>query len=163
MESPTYGYVDTKRMMMIMNNYYAKNKGFGSDFDLTIGTDSQNFSDTKVVIVVALRCVGHGGIYFYEITHINKINDVRTKLNYETEQSLSLANDLMKEIETDKRYEDFFLNTNFAIHVDAGHSEKGKTRELIPGIVGWIKSYGYECVVKPESYAASSLANKISK
>ncbi|MBR4734133.1 MAG: hypothetical protein IK081_15370, partial [Lachnospiraceae bacterium] len=36
-------------------------------------------------------------------------------------------------------------------------------KELIPGLVGWIKACGYDCKVKPESYAASSIADRISK
>ena len=163
MISPTYGKVNEKQAVEILNNYYQKNKSFGSDFFLTIGTDSQNFSDTKVVIVIAMRCVGHGGIYFYEVLHIDKIQNVKQKLNMETGLSLETANKIMDIIESDDKYSDMYLNSNFAIHVDAGRSEKGKTKEVIPEIVGWIKACGYECVVKPDSYAASSIANRISK
>ena len=38
-----------------------------------------------------------------------------------------------------------------------------KTKELIPELVGWIKSCGYDCEVKPDSFVASSIADKISK
>ena len=55
------------------------------------------------------------------------------------------------------------ISASFVIHVDAGNSPDGKTRELIPDIVGWIRSCGYDCVVKPDSYTASSIADRISK
>ena len=51
MKSPTYGNVDSKRIVEIINEYFLKNNCYGSGFEVTIGTDSQNFSDTKVVSV----------------------------------------------------------------------------------------------------------------
>lgn len=163
MKSPTYGKVSMDEIVNIMNDYYNKNKHYGSQFQITIGTDSQNFSDTKVVIVIAMRCIGHGGIYFYEVMHVNKISDVRMKLNFETQLSLQYANNLLEKLENNDEYSELYLNTDFAIHVDAGKNEHGKTKDLIPEIVGWIKACGYECVVKPDSYAASTIADRISK
>ena len=63
----------------------------------------------------------------------------------------------------EESYKDLYDNIFFSIHVDAGRSDKGKTKELIPELVGWIKACGYDCEVKPDSYAASSIADKISK
>ena len=66
-------------------------------------------------------------------------------------------------MEDNKECEEVYLNSTFSIHVDAGKSDNGKTKELIPELVGWIKSCGYDCEVKPESFVASSIADKISK
>lgn len=163
MKSPTYGKVTLEDVARLINDYYQKNKHFGCSFDITIGTDSQNFSDTKVVSVIAARCVGHGGIYFYEITHVDRITNVKMKLNFETQLSLQFANGLIDIIEDKPEYEELYLNSNFVIHVDAGRNEHGKTKELIPEIVGWIKACGFECIIKPDSYTASSIADRISK
>lgn len=61
--------------------------------------------------------------------------------------------------------EEVFLNTTFSIHIDAGYSEKGKTKDLIPELVGWVKGSISNCevYVKPDSYVASGIADKISK
>ena len=146
-----------------INQYYQKNKDLTSDISIIIGTDSQNFSDTKVVSVICVIAAGHGGIFFYRITREPIIKDIRRKLHVETNHSLNLAADLVDILETDKKYEELFLNCPISIHVDAGNSEKGKTRALIPELVGWIKACGYTACIKPESYAASSVADKISK
>lgn len=130
---------------------------------IIIGTDSQNYSDTKIITVIAIVCEGHGGIYFYDITHIDKISDVRQKLYKETELSLSVADAILKIIESDKQYEDMYSNTTFTIHVDAGKSIYGKTAELIPAIAGWIKSVGYEAEFKPDSFVSSTIADRLSK
>lgn len=163
MISPTYGNVEMKNVVEIINNYFNKTKEYNTPFNIVVGTDSQNHSDTKVVAVIVAQREGHGGIYFYDIEHVNRIQDVRQKLNYETQKSLTYADELIKIIEDNDKYSEMFLNSSFSIHVDAGHSNLGKTKELIPSLVGWIKSCGYDCSVKPDSFAASSVANKISK
>lgn len=163
--SPTYGEIEFEKIPEIMNDYYKRNKDLVGDdcmFNIVIGTDSQNFSDTKVVSVIVLQCEGHGGIYFYKVERVNRIQDVRQKLNYETGKSLEYADKLLEAL-SDKKYEALYDDMHFSIHVDAGKSENGKTKDLIPGIVGWIHGCGYDCSVKPESYAASSIADKISK
>lgn len=163
MISPTYGEVELNEVVKIINDYFIKNKYYNAPFHIVIGTDSQNFSDTKVVAVIVAQCEGHGGIYFYNVERIDQIQDIRQKLNYETQTSLSYADELISIIETNEDYMDMFLNSTFTIHIDAGNSETGKTKELIPSLVGWIKSCGYDCAVKPDSFAASSVADKISK
>lgn len=80
----------------------------------------------------------------------------------ETGDSLEIAEQLITIFETTE-YEDVFLNTEFSIHIDAGYSEYGKTKELIPELIGWVTSMGFEAKVKPESYVASGIADKISK
>lgn len=159
--SPTYGEVNMEQVIELMREFYDRNKQYGTNFGVVVGTDSQNFDKTKMVSVILIQCEGHGGIYFYKIENINRIQNVAEKLNYETHLSLEYANILLnKMMELD---EELFSNISFAIHIDAGNNPKGKTKELIPSLVGWIHSCGYECCVKPNSYAASSIANKISK
>nr|WP_130838469.1 ribonuclease H-like YkuK family protein [Lachnoclostridium sp. Marseille-P6806] len=47
--------------------------------------------------------------------------------------------------------------------MDAGNSTNGKTKELIPELVGWIKACGYDCQVKSESFVAGTIADRIRK
>lgn len=119
---------------------------------------------TFPVNVIAVICEGHGGIFFYKINNRDRILDVRTKLQMETGDSLEIADKLIRLLETEE-YEEVFLNTTFSIHIDAGYSEKGKTKDLIPELVGWVKGSISNCevYVKPDSYVASGIADKISK
>ena len=143
--------------------YYERNKCFTSDISIIIGTDSQNFSDTKVVSVICVIAAGHGGIFFYRINREPIIKDIRRKLHVETNDSLDIAEQLVNMMEAEKKYEEMFLTCPISIHVDAGNSEKGKTKALIPELVGWIKACGYEATVKPDSFVASTIADRISK
>ena len=47
--SPTYGNVEYDTMIKIMREFYNKHKDYSGSFNVIIGTDSQNFSDTKMV------------------------------------------------------------------------------------------------------------------
>ncbi len=161
--SETYGKVNIEQIPDKILDFYDKNKGIEGVFQIVVGTDSQNFSDTKMVTVIAAYKEGHGGIFFYEIDRINRITNVKQKLNAETSKSLEVMMELAGELEEEIKYKEMREDTLLSIHVDAGWSDKGKTKELIPGLIGWIKACGFEAHVKPDSFAASSIADKISK
>ena len=146
-----------------MLGFYNKYKDSGEQISIIIGTDSQNFSDTKMVSVVAMICERHGGIFFYEITHQDLIRNIKQKLQTETAESLTLAGKLIDLMEKDEKYLSMYTECLFAIHVDAGNSEKGKTKMLIPELVGWVRACGYNVKTKPESFVASSIADRLSK
>ena len=50
---------------------------------------------------------------------------------------------------------------NLSIHLDIG--QNGPTKDLIKELEGWIKAVGYDYEIKPDSYAASFVADKYSK
>ena len=93
MVSPTYGNVSLDEIVRIIQRKVESAEG---EYNLMIGTDSQNFDTTKVVVVIALHHVGRGGIFFYDITNVRRINNIGQKLLYETELSLSCAKELVK-------------------------------------------------------------------
>jgi len=162
-KSETYGKLNIDQIPDKLQKFYEKMKHYNTPIQVIVGTDSQNFSNTKMVNVIAIICEGHGGIYFYEISHVDRINDVRQKLFTETQISIEVMDKVLEIIEQDEAYHDLYDNVLFSIHVDAGMSEHGKTKELIPSIVGWIRSVGYEPEFKPDSFVASSIADRISK
>lgn len=162
MVSPTYGNCNDDQMINIIANYIRSNCKTSENFNLIVGTDSQNYSDTKIVVVIAVQNVGHGGIFFYDILRIKRIDNIKQKLLYETSMSLKYANKLISQFENFCKETGFdFNNINFCIHVDAG--KNGKTSALIPELVSWVRACGYDCKVKPDSFAASSIADKLSK
>lgn len=160
MKSLTFGDVTMRDIVEIIRNYIEKYNV--KENRVIIGTDSQNFDNTKIVLVIALHSVGRGGIFFYDIKRIPKIINIRQKLITETEMSLKCASDLLEE------FEKYFVETGFdytkfgfTIHVDAG--DNGPTKEVIHEIVGWVKSCGFDCETKPNSFVASTIADKLSK
>ena len=153
MKSITYGEVSFGRMCRLIRDYINKEKD--AQYCITVGTDSQNFDFTKTVVVVVVWKVGNGGIFFYDVRKVTKINNIRQKIFFETSLSLEMARKLADTLENAA------VKCDIDIHVDAG--DDGPSSKIIPEIVGWVKSCGFECKTKPESYAASSIANRYSK
>ena len=169
MISPTHGKLTMEEVAKKIIDFVG-NKDRHQEIEITIGTDSQNFDKTKIVAVVVVRRVGNGGIFFYQVTHHRKINSIREKLYIETNISLKLADELLTVIQEMGAMKDELLNdqmyingnkVNLGIHVDAGYN--GPTKQLITEITGWVKACGFNVEIKPNSYAASCIADKYSK
>ena len=154
--------VNYNQMIRIIADYIKSE--LKAEYDITIGTDSQTHSESKIVEVIAVHRVGDGGIFFYFSEYVNRFRVLKEKIIEETSRSLENANGFLDNIELLLLEDDIDiekLNLNFHIHCDIGHN--GKTRELIKEITNWVESYGYDCLIKPESYTASGIANKFSK
>ncbi|WP_353892708.1 ribonuclease H-like YkuK family protein [Proteinivorax hydrogeniformans] len=152
-KSITHGDVSFKQVCKLITDYIKAD--LHQDYELTIGTDSQNSNSTKAVIVIALRRIGKGGIFFYDIKRVKKITNIKKKIYYETSLSLDVAQKLMKYLDVNN------LPYSLSIHVDIG--KNGPTSEMIPEIVGWVRGCGFDCEIKPEATTASAIANKYSK
>ena len=156
--------IEMDQIVKELKSFYEKNKAYGTPFQVIVGSDSQNFSETHLATVICILCEGHGGRYFYSLKATErKLTTVRQKLHAETNESLMVADSLLMELEKAENTE-LKKNCPIAIHIDAGNSEKGKTKPLIPEIVGWVKACGYaSCWTKPYSVVASTLADKMAR
>lgn len=126
--------------------------------ELAIGTDSQVNHVTKVIEVIYIHEKGKGGIYFYAQHNTKKYSktQIGERMYYEAQCSLDVAHRLISFLyEWDIDYSHTFID------VDLGR--KGKTREYIDGITGWITSEGFTPRVKPGSLAASLIADRHTK
>ena len=154
--------VSYKEMIDIICNYIIKD--INAEYELTVGTDSQTHSNTKMVEVIALHNVGNGGIFFYYIEYVRRMTNVKDKIIEETQRSLNNAKGLIDNIQfklIDNDIDIENLNLRLQIHCDVGN--KGKSKSLIKQITNWVNALGYDCTIKPDSYTASGIANKISK
>ena len=129
------------------------------EYRLSIGTDSMTYKDTQFVLAIVLHRVGRGGIYFYKRFNHPAIKDLRQKLYTETQVSIDTAELVFSNLlDID---ENIYDKLNLSIHLDIG--KNGPTKDLIRELEGWVTALGYEYAIKPDSYAASSIANKYSK
>lgn len=161
--SQTYGKLELEQIPEKLLVFYERNLVYGEDMEITIGTDSQTHeAGTKIVTVISIICRGHGGIFFHTSEMHEPITIVKQKLETETYMSLEIARKLLELLENEK-YQVLVENCAFSIHIDAGTAPHGKTRDLIQALTGWVHAMGYKCEVKPDSYAASSVADKLSK
>lgn len=159
MISPTYGEVTKERMFEIITNYVTKNKD--SRYEITVGADSQSFKRrTKYVLVVAVREVGHGGIFFYETKWFDNPKSLQIKIHGEVQMSLEMAvdvNDYVMGLNKD--------NVVFA-HIDIDIGTNGETKQFVREVRGWIEAMGHVPVLikgQKVNQVASCIADKLSK
>jgi predicted RNase H-related nuclease YkuK (DUF458 family) len=151
--SPTYGKIDIDKLKKIIKDFMASDKK--SRYEIIVGTDSQKFDKDSFDFVSALivHRVGFGGIYFWKREIIKKKMSLKERIYTEATFSLQTAETFIKFLKTNgiSRY-------NIQIHVDIGHN--GETRAMIAEVVGMIRGSGYQIKIKPESYAASKVADR---
>ena len=133
--SPTYGKLNIQDIPEKIRIFFEKHEHYDAPVKIIVGTDSQNFDQTKVVSVIAVICEGHGGIFFYEVTRKPIIKDVRTKLHEETNDSLQVAEQLVGIMESEKRYEEMYLNC--PISIQTGGSPAWTWASPTPGVRNW--------------------------
>lgn len=127
-----------------------------AQYEISIGSDSMTRASTTFVFAITVHRLHRGGIFFYRRLEHDKITDLRYKLEQETQISLDVADLITKEFP-----EEDYSNIIWSVHLDIGKS--GPTRNLIQELEGWVTASGYNCEIKPDSYAASYIADKYSK
>lgn len=152
-QSPTFGTIDQAGLAVRMRDFVAVDPD--REYRLIIGSDSLPGHDGHAYLVTAivLHRVGNGGIYFWRRKLSDKIHTLRDRMYAEALASISMAQQL--ESVTELRA---LLKKNIEIHVDVG--QDGPTRTMIQELVGMIIAHGYQARTKPESFAASKVADR---
>ncbi len=130
-------------------------------YDIIVGCDSSSGETPNFPVAVVILRVGEGGRFFLKkISYKNrKFYNWKTRILEEVFLSCELALFLRESLE--KKLKDTSFNYQFRyIHADIG--ENGDTREMIKEVTGLIRGNGFEPKIKPESYAASTVADRYS-
>lgn len=128
-------------------------------YRLVVGSDSQakrinGIAEIDFVTAIVIHRKGRGGRYFWSKERQKKQYVLREKIYTETLRSLAVAQKLvpmLREKVTAGKYD-------LEIHIDVGPI--GPTREMIKEVVGMVNGSGYKAKTKPESYGASTVADK---
>lgn len=140
---------------------------------LSVGTDAQEHgTHTRFITAIHIHGIRKDGIgrgawgCLKKLIIPRRMNSLKEKISTE----LSLSQEIASLFTSDKIDEIFEIllphseddiNFTFSIHLDVG--KKGATKNLINEMTGRIESMGLEAKIKPDSYAASSYANKYTK
>jgi hypothetical protein len=130
-----------------------------SFYSLVIGTDSQSkringVSEIDFVTAIVIYRKRKGARYFWKRVREVKKLVLREKIYTETTMSLEIAETivpLIRKIIPPAMYD-------LEIHIDVG--SLGPTRDMIREVVGMVTGNGYIAKTKPESWGASSVADK---
>jgi len=124
--------------------------------EIHVGCDS-HFVKEKCIfaLVIAIYEPGKGGTYFFARNKIprSKSGNMKMRLLKETEKAISIADYIRSKIRLD----------NIHVHLDINPNKKYKSSQVFTSATSWVKSQGYNCVVKPDAWASSWLADAYSK
>lgn len=156
--SPTIGKLPLKNVIEEIANYLHEEPQ--SRYRLVIGTDSRDRRVngkklTNFVTAIVVHRIGKGGRYFWKNGQDKYIKSIRHKIYTETLRSVEVAQKVVPRLSIKL---DGYNNWELEIHIDVGRS--GETRDMIKEVVGIVIGNGYTAKTKPDSYGASSVADK---
>lgn len=128
---------------------------FRRHYRVMIGTDSELLSgqNADFVTAVVVHRVGNGGRYFWRRLDLGKVFNLRDRIIKEVLISLDVARGILTEL---KKFP--LPEFDFEIHADVG--ENGPTKPMIQEVVAMIRANNFEARTKPESCAASNVADR---
>lgn len=155
--SPTKGEMGLDGVISEIANFISEDSEVF--YRVVIGSDSQakrinGDAEIDFVSAVVVHRIGRGGRYFWTKQRQFRKYVLRDKIYTETLLSLQLAEKLVPLL----RREISASKYDLEIHIDVGPI--GPTREMIKEVVGMVTGSGYTAKTKPESYGASSVADK---
>ncbi len=129
------------------------------EYKVTLGTDSLKLKGTiaDFVTAIVVHRVGRGGRYFWRRIELDNFHTLRDRIMREVLMSIDVAHDFITKLEAE-RTKQHAPKYDFEIHVDVG--ENGATKVMIQELVGMIRAHNFEARTKPDSYAASNVADK---
>lgn len=160
--NPTRGKLKVNQVIDEILDYMAeKPEKF---YDIIVGCDSSSEEEPLFPVAVVILRVGEGGRFFlkkisYPTSARKKFYSWKTRILEEVLLSCELALFLRENFE--KRIKSLNNRFNYQfryIHVDIG--ENGATRDMIKEVTGLVKGNGFEPKIKPESYVASTVADR---
>jgi len=159
--SPSKGNLTLDEVIKEIFGYMQEKPDF--QYEVIVGTDSPSSDKPFFPIAIVILRTGAGGRFFLKKMHypdnflkrfanINWKNRILQEVYLSCELALSLRETLEKENKLGLKYQFEY------IHADVG--EVGKTKEMVKEVVGLIKSNGFEPRIKPESFAATVVADR---
>lgn len=126
-------------------------------YQIIVGSDSAARSPAPLVTALTVRRVGNGAVHFWVVSEKKMFHTLRDRIYDEAMQSITLAQEIRSDIR-DRLGEDVLWDGQIQVHIDIG--ENGPTRDLIDEVMGMVKGFGFEAVIKPGSFGASQVADR---
>lgn len=128
-------------------------------YRIVIGSDSQarhlkGKSEINFITALIVHREGSGARYFWKKEKAQRVPQLHEKIYTETQLSLAAAQELVPLLRSKISPSKY----DFEIHIDVG--PLGPTRDMIKEVVGMVTGNGFKAKTKPESWGASSVADK---
>jgi len=160
--NPSKGNLKIGRVIEEVINYISeKPEKF---YDIIVGCDSSSGEEPHFPVALVILRVGEGGRFFLKKIAYKgrKFYNWKQRVLEEVLLSCQLALYLKEKFEEGiKNSKKENLRYQFRyIHADVG--ENGKTKDMVKEVMGLIKGNGFEPKIKPESFVASTVADRYS-
>jgi predicted RNase H-related nuclease YkuK (DUF458 family) len=132
-------------------------------YDIIVGCDSSSGETPHFPLAVVVLRKGEGGRFFLKRIGYKNRKFYNWKERILEEVTLSCEFALFLKENFEKKIGKATDSANFEfryIHADVG--ENGATKDMIREVVGLIRGNGFEPKIKPESFVASSVADRYS-
>jgi len=159
--NPTKGNLTLENVIREILNYLSEKPH--KFYDIIVGCDSSSGEEPHFPVAIVVLRVGEGGRFFLKKINYGKKRfynfkqRVLTEVLISCELALYLREVLEKEILKFKKIPNYQFRY---IHADIG--ENGATKDMIREVTGLIRGNGFEPKIKPESFAASTVADRYS-
>jgi predicted RNase H-related nuclease YkuK (DUF458 family) len=155
--SPSKGSLTMPKMVRDIAGFIDEDPS--SFYSLIIGTDSQGKrangnSEIDFVTAIIVYRKGKGARYYWRKDIYKGMMVLRDKIYTETLMSMGVAQKIVPEV----RKKISPAKYDLEIHIDVG--SLGPTRDMIREVVGMVSGNGFTAKTKPESWGASSVADK---
>lgn len=133
-------------------------------YEIIVGCDSSSSQEPNFPLAIVVLRFGEGGRFFLKRIAYKgrKFYNWKARILEEVFLSCQLATYLRQNFEKkikDSKKKNLLYQLRY-IHADVG--ENGKTKDMIKEVIGLIKGNGFEAKIKPESFAASNVADRFS-
>ena len=156
--NPSKGNLKIDRVVKELFNYISeKPEKF---YDIIVGCDSSSGEEPHFPVVVVILRTGEGGRFFLKKISYKDRKFYSWKVRVLEEVFLSCQLALYLKENFEKKIQSL-INYQFCyIHADI--SENGQTKNMIKEVTGLIRGNGFEPKIKPEAFAATTVADKFS-
>lgn len=150
--SNTFGYLSYDQVIGKVADYIKADTD--SVYKIIVGSDSEaKTGDVDFVTAIIVHRLGKGGIYFWQKQKIPHQYNIQQRIGRETQLSLELA----------WKIRDSFQHNGLSgyepeVHIDIGLI--GVSRDMVKWVTGMVLGSGFAYKIKPESFAASKVADR---
>lgn len=127
------------------------------DSRVYVGTDSMLRGDCCIFATVIAFHNNEKNIatYYYKKFRVANIEyrNIKNKITEEVNLSVQAA----------QKISEISPLTNVEVHVDIGANKENKTRSMMSIVTGWVSGMGYDLKIKPDCWAAFSIADNHTK
>lgn len=153
--SPTLGRLSLEQAMADIYGFLREDKEW--EYKIFIGSDSQvTQKDICFVTVLVVHRLGKGAKFYYSKNIHHGRMDMKKRIWYEALNSMEVGSETLAML---NKYG--LESSKLEIHVDIGLL--GESKDLVREITGAIRASGFEAKIKPDSFAASTVANRFTK